>query len=916
MSLNFGDLLSNALHEVKLNTRKKIGIIQDEIGYTFEPSLTGDAVESWRYRKGPPTVELLEQLAAAILSYGCASHDQAWLTAFLKEGQHPYPQAMCERHFPTAASLDRSPSHTEKTKYPAPPLSAYAPPQVEGFIGRRSELAYFQAQFQTDRLALICGMAGNGKTSLAAQLAGQLPDQSRVFWHPFHSGNLNPFIRRIAGFLAGHGRVDLWEMLEAARHDGIKPPSIETSLDTIMAQLEALDVTVCLDDLQYVDDHSRFGEFLARLQTNQTPLIITARRFPSFLKAAPQKLNGLSVADTRLFLTDRKIQLSEVMAEELHTSTGGNGAFLTLAAVVLTHAHDPARVIAKLAEIDDVERFLMEEVHDRLSANQQRMMEGIAILGSYPGTRDALEDMLNQRDVRRTLQELTGQFLLTSSEGEYGREYKQHQIIQAFYYEQPRRRIRRELHLRAAKFYEIEEIDYFKAAYHYAKGDVGERAAQLATKHLWSIVNRAMARPLAAVLDTIADDSLEQQDRFELWLTQAQLDTLLGDMDNAQELLQKAADKLQSLPQTDATDRLKGRVCLHMAELLERQSPPDALKWAQRGLDILPPSETDLTAALTIRTGTMMMHMGNFGGALETFETVQVAKLEQNQPLLIDLLMNFSGTHIHMGQLDAAYKCAKDALEKSRHQRDHFKSCQIASNLALIHYLKGNWSDATVQLEEAVHIAKRLGSQTEFESLSINLGQIYFDLGQHDRAWHHISSFKNRELAQDQRAVVAHILMARLQTAAGDTQTACATLNRCIQEARHMNDQTHIGVGTMRLAETLLVESDFKRALITIEEAISIFKQLGDKHSSGIAWRIKGDVLTAQGAYLDADAAYDRSLNTLGGLDKYQESITLFNKGLLQAKIGEIEEGKRLKDEAVKFFNTVGAGIYEQTAAT
>ena len=102
MGLNFGDLLSNALHEVKLHTRKKIGIIQDEIGYTFDPPLTGVTIESWRYRKPPSSLPDLEQLAAAIIAYGCEAHDVEWLKGFLESGGHPFPDVVCERLFPAS----------------------------------------------------------------------------------------------------------------------------------------------------------------------------------------------------------------------------------------------------------------------------------------------------------------------------------------------------------------------------------------------------------------------------------------------------------------------------------------------------------------------------------------------------------------------------------------------------------------------------------------------------------------------------------------------------------------------------------------------------------------------------------------------------------------------------------------------
>lgn len=910
MALNFGDLLSNALHEIKLHTRKKIGIIQDEIGYTFDPHLTGDAVESWRYRKGPPTLELLEQLAAAILTYGCEAHDREWLTEFLQKGQHPYINAVCDRHFPPAAaeSIDQTP----KIRFPPPPITAYTPPKLDQFVGRAAELDRFRAAFAKEHLALICGMAGIGKTTLATRLALELPDQTAVFWHAFHDGNLNPFIRRIAGFLANHGQPDLWEMIESARREGIKPPDTETSLDTITAQLNELNVTICLDDLQYVDDDPQFGEFLSKLQANQVPLIITARRFPSFLTAKQQEITGLSGVDTSMLLAERGIVLPDTQISDLHSHTGGNGAFLTLAAVVLKHAQDPAGVIAKLVEINNIERFLMEEVNDRLSANQQRVMEGVAILGGYPGTRDVLEEMLNQRDVRRTLQELTGQFLLITGEGDYGREYHQHSIIQAFYYDQPRRRNRRELHLRAAEFYETEELDQFKAAFHYAKGEDGERATQIAAKFLWQIVNQGMARPLAKLLDKVTEETLAQNDQFELWLAQGQLDTLLGDFDNGQEVLQKAAEKLQTLPQTHETDVLKGRVCLHMAELLERQSPPDALTWAQRGLDIVPRSEKELTAALTVKTGTMMMHMGNFGSSIETFESIQDFIPEHNVTLKTELYMNLSTIYVNHYEsheaLNLASQYGQQALTLSQHTRNHLQSAKIYSNLAYIEYATGNWENAAKYLEEAMRLAKRVGSPTEVSSICVNLGKLLTDLGEFEQATHYLKQAVEIGLhSNTQQALIAQINLAHIYIFAGNAEAALKMLESAQTTAYEKNDQIHLALICSHKAEALLALNDLEAATKQAQQALDKLKRLADVQMEGILYRIKGQIGMAANQPDLAGKEFDLSLDKLKHLDVYQFAVTQACKGSLLVQTAQNRlAGVHLLKMAAQTFDNLG----------
>ena len=627
--------------------------------------------------------------------------------------------------------------------------------------------------------------------------------------------------------------------------------------------------------MQYVDDDPGFGEFLSKLQANQVQLIISARRFPSFLSASQLEIAGLSAADVSAFLTKRGIMLPADQVAELHRSTGGNGAFLTLAAVVLKHANDPIGIISKLATVDSIERFLMEEVNDRLSANQQRVMEGVAVLGGYPGTRDVLEDMLNQRDVRRTLQELTGQFLLITSEGDYGREYHQHSIIQTFYYDQPRHRTRRELHLRAAEFYETEELDQFKATFHYVKGKNGERATQIVTRYLWQIVNQGMARPLAKLLDEIPEAVLTQSDQFELWLAQGQLDTLFGDFGNGQEVLQKAADKLQELPQSQETDLLKGRVCLHMAELFERQSPPDALKWGVRGLDITSKTEIDLVHRLSLIIGTANLHIGNFGAALEMF-----SDLEEQQELLpdhlqISLQSNMAATQWNMGDLKAAKRYIDDALQKSIASRDHRMTARILINAGPIKYLSGDWQGAISDLSHGLDLAYRLGNSTSVTAISINLGSCHLNTGELDQAEELLTEgLKQAAGTHIQMETTALIRLAEIANIKGETEPAWAMIDRAEVLAEKHNDQPSLTLIYAVKASILHQQGLLNDAQKAAEQSVSLSSALGDKVTLAIAQRELGKILRTRGNHAEAGKLFTQSIRILENNGDHQAAIS------------------------------------------
>ncbi|MFT7586449.1 MAG: hypothetical protein ACI9EW_002886, partial [Cellvibrionaceae bacterium] len=200
MTLSLGDHLSNALHDIKQQTGKKISILQDEIGYAFDPVLTGDTIEKWRYRKTALSTIQLSCLAETLIGYQHPKHNREWLVIFLEAGGDPYPEAACERIFPTSPTTIEVNQVSQDVISSAPDLTAYRPPASSGFVGRTQELSHYKQQLNSKKFAAICGMAGIGKTSLAIEIA-QTAKYEAIFWHRFYDQNLNTFIRRLAGFL-------------------------------------------------------------------------------------------------------------------------------------------------------------------------------------------------------------------------------------------------------------------------------------------------------------------------------------------------------------------------------------------------------------------------------------------------------------------------------------------------------------------------------------------------------------------------------------------------------------------------------------------------------------------------------------------------------------------------------------------
>ena len=912
--MNFGDWLTNALHDIKGHTGKKIGILHDEIGYACTPEVSGANVEKWRARSAPTSYQNLEQLAKIIHSYKVPQHDWAWMFNFLKESGHPHPEAICSDIFQTRREPQIQAAY-QPLEFPPPPLEAYQPITVPGFVGRESELNHFQNELDEQGVAFVIGMAGVGKSSLAAILASQRGKPDHSFWHRFNDSGLSPFIRRLAGFLAHHEQATLWEMLETARLSGVKPPESETAFDILWAGLSRsrTPLLLCLDDLQFVDDYPLFQNFVSQLidsRPQSVEVIITSRRHPAFLRrSATAALSGLNPLDTQMLLSDRQVTLDQSLSAQLHTLTEGNAAFLTLALVALRLAADPADLIGQLERVSDVERFLLEEVNDRLESNEQRVMEAIATLGGYPGSRDVIGFMLNRRDVGRTLQSLSDQYLLQIDPAPAEKQYSQHHILQRFYATVPLRAQQRALHARAALFYSSEEEDHFKAIFHFAGAGEVDRVASVANSQLWPIVNTGMAQPLNEILNDIDTEQIPDLLQVEFWLTQGRLNQLLGEADAAQALYSQVKEALQRLPENRETDILKGRTCLHMAELLERQSPAEAQEWVLRGLEVTPRDERSLLVELKTFDGTLKMHTGNMGNALESFLDAQEELASDADPDLTgNLLTNLGTVYWMMGDLETATRYTDQALKLSRANKAHNRTAQTLGNAGPIRYLSGDWTGATEALEEGYEIAVRLGNRNSMAAISINLGGCLLQMGRDEEAGDYLKKGLALTAAElPQMEIAVRIRLSKLAYYQEAFETGIEHLNRAELLAQALNSQNDLASIYLNRAELYLLPPDLAESERWVAEAAKQAKMVGNQISMMEIERFWGRLLCLKAAYLESEARLQRSLSLINDKMSFEAALSYIELGKLNIVLEKEESAREWLEKAYPIVLKLGA---------
>lgn len=799
-----------------------------------------------------------------------------------------------------------------------PPPEPTLPPTTTDFIGRRVELAHFAEQLTTRHQIIISGMPGVGKTALAAALAMQLSTPVKIFWHAFHTGEgVHALIWKLAGFLAWRGQTDPWIMLQNAQQTGIQPPPPEVLFDYLFQMLRGQGYLLCFDNFHFVENDPLLAQFLERLESvipdNEVSImIITSRSVPELAHSADfQPITGLSREDARDLLALRGLSLPEDLFNTLYTRTEGNAQFLTLAIDSLRRSQDPERLIHQLPENENIEHYLIKAVDDSLTAEERQTMGAVSVLLGLPGSRDAISAILEGRNTRRMLNDLNKRYLLTALEGETGKEYTQHALVQVFYYEQLGKRARQEMHLRAGEHYASAEPDLLRAALHFQRAGEIAKAVEYATQDVWAIINRGQVLALQQVLEQFGEQLDDPMLNARLNLARGQVDTLLGNSQAAQDCYEAAYKTLEGLPDQPQARSLKARACLGMGEVLQKSNPLVALEWLMLGLDALPEGESLLEhAILRIRMGSIHVYQGDFKTGEEELQQGS-SELPADHPMQITALGNLGNLYCTRGDTEQGQAYYRDALALAQKLGDEWRITEHKLNLGIEADIAGQLQEAVAIYREVLVQAEKLGSLAQRVRTYTLLGIVHVKIGDYPEAERCLQEGIDLARRAGLRAHLIYALPSLADLCLRQGRPAAA--EPLLAEAEKLAQE--IGA---RLAEVLpeiyrtwallhLEQGDRAAARNCVESSLKLARELESDADEGIGLRVLGKVQLASQQPAEAQASFEQSLARLAGRDPYEAARTQAAWGDCLLDGPDPERGRQLLQAAASAFARLGA---------
>ena len=753
-------------------------------------------------------------------------------------------------------------------------------PGSGNFIGRKRELDEYQRRLDSQNIVVVGGTAGVGKTMLGTQIVAQQP-QRRAFWHTFHRGlndNLESVIWALGGFLAASGDDTLQRFLdlnmEKLKDEGYR---LSEAINLFIHSLEQGLYLLCFDDFQVADEdkkiNSLFEIFNDRLQN--TKVMVMSRRSPRFADAigldyAP--LTGLNEEDAEALLDRGAIHLSAELFAKLYDQTLGNPKLLELFITWMENRiwrSDEVSEFINRAFGERVEDYLVRNVYETLSAEEQRLLKAISIFRA-PVDEEAIGEVLIEEgieNVDRLLDALVHKYAV--QESDYGEKYL-HSLLGEFCYDRLRTdaSFRTRLHKNAGRYYYSEE-DYLEAAHHYFEAREYRKSAETIIDNLEQLIYAGQSSAIMGQLRKLDPQLLDAETWASVCMATGDACMIASEYDAAIESYQtileakplllnsrKVADvqrKIgasyqrkgqydQALKHYDEGIQILGEgVSVEMARIYGDLSwiyayqgeHEKAIESAQQGLKIVEGTGYEKeTADCHDAIGNVYLQQGDYDRAIEHQKRALDARKRIGDRLwLARSYINLGMAYKFKGEYDKALKYYTDSLATSEEIGDIYRIAGSHGELGFVQDVKSNYDEAIWHYNKGLALFTRLGNKPLIAITHNNLGEAYRGKGEYDQAIEHLDvalkmyiDFEDKEGLSD-----VHRILSEISLRQGDMDQAQEHCQKAIELAVEIGSKYCESCAYRALGKIQAALKNPDQARKHLNLSLDMFRELGDE---------------------------------------------------------------------------------------
>lgn len=688
------------------------------------------------------------------------------------------------------------------------------------------------------------------------------------------------------------------DIVRSLPEDGRRRRMFELIASLIRGRARRSPVLVTIDDAHDADASTAELASAVLRQLDDTPWLLGMTARPTdgpvsdllamTTRLTIEELSADAAGELFRFASGRE-SLSTDLNETILERSRGNPLFVIELARALGESGslDAGGSAAELGIPDRVQALLMSRI-DALAPGPRQVLRFAAVVGGTFGIttlRSLARSSMSATELDRTLRELVeGGFLVRENEEGRARYRFAHSLAQEVAYDTLLFSRRRDLHREIGIHLEDRHagnIDaYVEAlAHHFSQS----RDAPKTSRYSVMSGDRAI-RVFAA--DEAAEHyrrALEALDRMGSGFGRAksQVRELIGDSYQVAGRYSDAADALSTAWRSwrqaaryPASPRLSelqlgkpvddagraARLCHKIALAYERASSfTHALRWAESGLEVLPPRQPALAAQLLSVKSMALSRQGRYDDAVEVGRrAVEVARRQRDPGLKATAHDVLAVTYLLQGELRRSVQHRLSAVELYEQAQNVIGLMAVRNNLGVSYEDLGELDSALREYRACLELAERINNTTWIAIASNNIGEVSLTQGALEAAVEGFTTAIETFERQGDPIVVAGAALVNLSRAyqrQSRYEEAATQLERARELLTQANARGVLPLADLQEAELSLAIGDLEPARRTSQRALDEARDMGMQVLEARALRVIGELAAATG---QLDRAHER----------------------------------------------------------
>ncbi|MCK4454883.1 MAG: hypothetical protein KAU99_00895, partial [Thermoplasmata archaeon] len=477
----------------------------------------------------------------------------------------------------------------------------------------------------------------------------------------------------------------------------------------------------------------------------------------------------------------------------------------------------------------DVKRFLRQEIASKLS-EKERTILSVASVFREPVSASALfaEEKLDHD----MIDSLISQSLLSEAADS---KYVIHDALKEFFCGQLSKSRRTEYHRQAGEYYSdfSDPGSVLEAQFHFVKGGLSERAAELVTMHGESLIGEGFSEDLLEILEAMKDPDAWGPFVTDIYILRGRMRNLAGKWKDAIEDF-KEAERI-SAEEEDLGLALEA--ASQIGEIMRKQGQSkDALEIFQRAEKEIS-ERTDVSVAARIFKNLAMIYAvrTDFDKGYEYLSLLDDSTSEHPDRSERSDYLATKGSILSLQALhEEATEAWKQAVEICEGNHDVLRLPNLYNGLGISLYDLEKNDLALEYFDRAIKFAQRIGDLRIQGSLLLNTASIYIETPNLSKAERYLHSAKEifDRLEEKKNSALVQLSMAFVSHKRGESDDAANHVQRHLEQIKTHGAPTDIMDSFKRSGELFRDMGMVDQARMCFETAIAISDQIGKPMAS------------------------------------------------------------------------------------